>query len=152
MNPSDTRRRRARGGRPVADWLSSLSADSEVARHAGRLIDLQAWLDHCTPATLRTPLTVMNLRTGTLVATAPNGALAHRARLAAPKILEALRTREPGITSLRIEVQREFAQPPAPKKEAQLSPVARTSLRQLADSLPESDVRAALERLLDRKR
>lgn len=136
----------------MADWLGTLSADSEVARHAGRLIDLQAWLDHCTPATLRTPLMVMNLRAGTLVATAPNGALAHRARLASPKILAALRTREPGITSLRIEVQREFTQPPAPKKGAQLSPVARSSLRQLADSLPESDVRAALERLLARQR
>ncbi len=150
MNSNDNKRRPARAGKAVSDWLGRLTADNAVARHARRLMALQPLVDRCVPASLRVPLTVANFREGTLVLTAPNGALAHRARLAVPALLAALQQQEPAVRVLRIEVQRTFPEPRPPRKVAVLSTAARESLENLAHTLPDSDVKAAVERLLRR--
>lgn len=150
MNSNDNRRRPTRVGQPVSDWLGRLTADNAVARHARRLMALQPLVDRCVPASLRVPLKVANFREGTLVLTAPNGALAHRARLAVPALLAALQRLEPAVHALRIEVQRTFPEPRPPRKVAVLSATARESLQGLADTLPDSDVKAAVQRLLKR--
>lgn len=150
MNSKDNRRRPTRAGQPLSDWLGRLTADNSVARHARRLMALQPLVDRCVPASLRVPLTVANFREGTLVLTAPNGALAHRARLAVPALLTAMRRLEPAVRALRIEVQRTFPESRPPRKVAVLSTTARESLQGLADTLPDSDVKAAVQRLLRR--
>lgn len=150
MNSKDNRRRPTRAGQPVSDWLGHLTADNAIARHARRLMALQPLVDRCAPAGLRVPLTVANFRDGTLVLTAPNGALAHRARLAVPTLLTALQRLEPAVRVIRVEVQRTFREPKPPRKTAVLSPTARESLQGLADTLPDSDVKSAVQRLLRR--
>lgn len=134
----------------MSDWLGHLTADNAIARHARQLMALQPLVDRCVPARLRVSLTVANFRDGTLVLTAPNGAFAHRARLAAPDLLTALQRLEPAVRALRIEVQRTFPEARPPRKQAVLTPAARASLQGLADSLPDSDVKAALQRMLRR--
>lgn len=148
MNSNDKRRAASRTGQPVSDWLGHLSTDSAVTRHARRLMALQPLVDRCVPPRLKVSLTVANLREGMLVLTAPNGALAHRARLVVPGLLAALQRQDPSIRALRIEVQRTFPPPRPPRRPATLSPAARESLQGLADELPESEVKAAIQRLL----
>lgn len=136
----------------LRDWLAAPGDARAVTEHARRLLALQSVLDACLPAPLRGQVRVSNFRQGVLVAGVSGGALAHRLRTLAPQVVEALRARQVPVVELRAEVRPGVPEPPAPPKRAVLGPAARESIEQLAASLPESPMRAALERMARRAR
>ena len=148
-NPSGRAPTRAR---VLRDWLAAPGDVRAVTEHARPLLALQSMLDACLPAPLRGQVRVSNFRQGILVAGVGGGALAHRLRTLAPQLVEALRAREVAVVELRAEVRPTELAPPPPPKRAVLGPNARESIERLAASLPESPMRAALERMARRAR
>lgn len=138
--------------RVLRDWLAAPGDVRAVTEHASRLLALQSVLDACLPAALRGQVRVSNFRQGVLVAGVSGGALAHRLRTLAPQLVEALRARQVAVVELRAEVRPAVPAPPPPPKRAVLGPGARESIERLAASLPDSPMRAALERMARRAR
>jgi len=144
--------RSATRARALRDWLAAPGDTGSVTEHARRLLALQTVLDACLPTVLRGQVRVSNLRQGVLVAGVNGGAVAHRLRTLAPQLVEALRARQVAVVELRAEVRPVMPAPPPPPKRAVLGPTARESIERLAASLPDSPMRAALERMARRDR
>lgn len=125
-----------------------------LARHARRLSDLQQLLLEAAPFPLASACRVLNLKAGTLVVLADNPAVAAKLRQIAPRVLKHLQNQQPEITGIRVGVQvkthkikaeDDVTRPPLP-------PEAIRDLGGLARDLPPSPLKAALARMLARRR
>ena len=139
-------------GQTVRDWLTRLDDAGRIADHARYLAGIQRVLETALPPGLANDVSVCNVRNGTLVIAASSGAVAHRLRMMAADLLPRLANGGERLTALRVEVRPPHLPDPSPPKRATLSPAARASLDDLARSLPDSPVRAAVERFLRRQR
>lgn len=148
MNQDPRRRPRPQ---PVSHWLARLGEATPAAVHAARLAEAAAHLRACLPPALVPDAALANIHGSTWVCIAQHGAMAHRLRLVAPRVVACLQARGLDVSDIRVEVRARAPEPaPAPKR-AILSDAARESLGDLADRLAETDVGAALRRLLDRQ-
>jgi len=138
----------------IGDLIARSGDFKALARHARRLSDLQQLLLEAAPFSLASACRVLDLKAGTLVVLADNPAVAAKLRQIAPRVLKHLQNQQPEITGIRVGVQvkthkikaeEDVTRPPLP-------PEAIRDLGCLARDLPPSPLKAALARMLSRRR
>lgn len=137
----------------IRDWLATSGDTDDMLARAGRLLALEHLYANCVPETLARASTVVNLKEGTLLLHARNGATASKLRQLAPSIVEAIRKRNQDVTRMQVTVRVDDRAPRVPA--APKIPVPESGLHQieaLTDSLPESSLKDALVRLAARQR
>lgn len=137
----------------IGDVIANSGNLTALARHARRLSDLQQLLLEATPVALAAASRVTDLRAGTLVLLADNAAVAAKLRQLAPRLLKHVQKQQPEVTGIRVDVQvkthkikaeDEVTKPPLPAE-------AIKDLGGLAETLPPSALKSALDRLLARR-
>lgn len=140
---------------PLRRYLGSGDALARLQDHANRLRRLQSALDDALAPPLASQCRVANLKEGVLVVFAQSGAAAVRLRQMAPTVIGLLNQAGQPIHTLKVKVL--VSEPAAPRgsmaADRSLSRSARDHLEHFAAVLPpESDLRAAIERLARRAR
>jgi hypothetical protein len=138
----------------IGDVIANSGDLQALARQAQGLKVLELLLLESTPAALAVASRVAHLKTGTLVILAENGAVAAKLRQLAPRLLAYFRERGIEVTGIRVDVQ---VKPHKIKAEDDvtkpaLPPDAIKEFSALANALPESPLKSALERLVARRR
>ena len=137
----------------IGDVIATSSNLKALARYAQHLEALQHLLFEATPPALAAASRVTNLRSGTLVISADNAAIAAKLRQLAPRLLLHIRKQAIEITGIRVDVQvnphkikaeDEFTKSPLP-------PDAIQKFGRLSDTLPPSPLKSALTRLVARR-
>lgn len=123
-----------------------------LTRQVKRLSALQATLADCLPANLAASTTLVVAETGELVLYADNGAVATKLKQLTPRILVFLRQRGVEVTGIRVQMQVSIGHNPLPQKQIYLSAAGRKAVRELAERVESSPLKAALERLSRRGR
>lgn len=138
----------------IGDVIATSGSLKALARQAQHLEALQHLLFEATPPALAAASRVTNLRSGTLVISAQNSAIAAKLRQLAPRLLSHLRKQAVEITGIQVNVQvkphkikaeDEFTKRPLP-------PDAIQNFGRLSDTLPPSPLKSALTRLVERRR
>lgn len=119
-------------------------------RQAGALAQLQALWRASVPAELRPHAQAAGLKHKRITVLADNGAVAAKLKLIAPSLLKTLQNKGLEVTSIRVEVQVKSARQRRPDTARKINASAAASLLRLAQELPDSPLRAALERLASR--
>jgi hypothetical protein len=137
----------------IGDVIANSGNLTALARHARRLSDLQQLLLEATPFALAAASRVTDLRAGTLVLLADNAAVAAKLRQLAPRLLKHVQKQQAEVTGIRVDVQvkthkikdeDEVTKQPLPAE-------AIKDLGGLAESLPPSPLKSALDRMLARR-
>lgn len=138
----------------IGDVIATSGNLKALAREAQHLRDLQQLLFEATPPALAAASRITNLRSGTLVISADNAAIAAKLRQLAPRLLSHIQKQAVEVTGIRVDVQvstheikaeDEFTKRPLP-------PDAIQKFGRLSDSLPTSPLKSALARLVARRR
>jgi hypothetical protein len=90
----------------------------------------------------------------TIVISAANGSVAAKLKQVVPRLLSKFQMQEQELTSIRVEVQPDLAVPTAaatPAKSLARNPIPDEKLADLADSLPDSPLKSALEQIMKRR-
>ncbi len=137
----------------IGDWLMAPGETDEVVSRAKRLLALERLYANCVPEALLRASSVANLRDGTLLLRADNGAIASKLKHLAPKLLKVIRENNQEVTDIQVTVQVRTEAPPAaaPLKPG-LSQEHLHQIEALTETLPESSLKAALLRLAARQR
>ena len=115
--------------------------------HAGDLTALQSNWAAVVPQPLREFTQAAGLKHRRITVFAENGAVAAKLKLLAPTLLKNLQIKGVEVTSIRVEVQVKSIARRSPKAPRHLSNQAANSLSGFAESLPDSPLRSALEKL-----
>jgi hypothetical protein len=119
----------------------------QLSRKAGRLVQLQRLFEQLAPVALARASHVQQLDQQTLQLAADNGAVAAKLRQLAPQLVQLFQNS--GIEVNEIQVKVRVVAPPvkhvAPP--ATVSAAGRQRLTELADTLPDSPLKSALQRL-----
>jgi hypothetical protein len=138
----------------IGDVIASSGDLKALARQAQRLRGLQQCFLESTSSALALASRVANLKAGTLLILADNAAVAAKLRQLAPRLLLHFNERGIEVTGIRVEVQ---VKPHKIKAEDEvtkrsLPPDAIKDFVTLADALPASPLKSALDRLVARRR
>ena len=142
---------------PVHTIGSLLGATEELkalSARALRVRQLQTLYAGCAPRELAQLSRVRNYRTGTLLVSADNAAVAAKLKQLTPTLLASIRKIEAEITGIRIEVQVSGAvheRLPKSKKNA-LGADAIHKFDELAKRVPDGGLKSALSRLVRRQK
>ena len=131
----------------VGMLLNSLPELQALNRELRQLAALQSALAEVLPGDLATTASVALAKTGELILSVDNGAVAAKLRQMAPRILISLRQRGYEITGIRLQVQVRIRDNPLPQKQISLSSDARIAIDLLSERLGASPLKAALKRL-----
>lgn len=138
----------------IGDVIATSGNLKVLAQEAERLRDLQHQLFEAVPPALASASRVTNLKSGILVISADNAAVAAKMRQLAPRLLSHLGKRGNEVTGIRVDVQVK-----AHKIKAEdhvtgraLPPDAIHEFADLAKRLPASPLKSALARLAGRAR
>jgi hypothetical protein len=127
--------------------LGSTPELKKLAQTAHQIEGLQRQYQAIAPASLLQGSHVMRYDNGRLILAADNGAVASKLRQLAPQLISSFRTRGCEVTGIQIQVQVNAAPPRTPPTPRKLGPQGQMALDDLAHSLPEGKLRAAVERL-----
>lgn len=134
--------------------LKSLLRDNAdlhaLANAAVQLNGLQTIWEGIVPPALQPHTRAGGVKHRRFTVYAANGAVAAKLKLLTPSLLKNLQNKGVEVTSIRIEVQVQSQRRTAPRPARTLSGNAAASLTQLADQLPDSPLRQALQRLAGR--
>ena len=119
-------------------------------RQAGAVTRLQSLWSTCVPPNLRPFTRAASVKHRRITVLADNGAIAAKLKLIAPSLLKTLQNKGLEVTSIRVEVQVNSARRSSQNTSRKISAKASGSLLQLAQELPDSPLREALERLAHR--
>ena len=136
----------------IGEILAATGQLKTLSRAAHRLAELERLLLSAAPRALSKATRIKSFRAGTLVVSADNAAVASRLKLLAPQLLLQIREREPEVTGIRVEVQ---PAPGAVRRQSQkrvITDDALSELQSLAEGLPESPLKRALNRMVERRR
>jgi hypothetical protein len=137
----------------ISDWLASQGDSDPLVSRAKRLLALERLYANCVPETLARASAVANVRDGILLVRADNGAVASKLRQLAPTLLNKIRKTNQEVTKIEVTVQVVPEAPPAARNpKPGISPQSVHQIEALAESLPESSLKAALGRLTARQR
>jgi hypothetical protein len=138
----------------IGDVIANSGDLQSLARQAQGLKVLEMFLLESTPAALASASRVANLRAGTLIILAENAAVAAKLRQLAPRLLLHFRERGVEVTGIRVEVQVKTHKIKAEDDVTKpaLPPDAIREFSALADALPDSSLKSAIERLVARNR
>lgn len=145
-----------RSRRTARSLEECLRADPAMARldgHASRLLRLQAVVALALPPNLARASRVANLKSGTLLIHADNGAVAAKLRQMAPRLVDVVRFEAAEVTGIDIRVQGRVADTGKARGETydRIGNKAKQGLTSLEKTLPEgSRLRTALEWLVRR--
>src|SRR5688572_7396685 len=130
----------------ATDELKALSARMR------RLRELQTLYVRSAPRELASASRVKNLRTGTLLVSADNAAVAAKLKQLAPTLLASIRKTEAEITGLRIEVQVSGAlhERVIKSRKKPLSPDAIKKFDELANRVEDGGLKTAIAKLVQR--
>lgn len=137
----------------VGSLLGKLDLVSPLLHQAERLRRMQQELDQIVPPTLAQGCHVASLRQGTVIVRVSNNAAAAKLRLFGPRLLALFQASGGDVKSVKVEVQ--FLTPPTggpSTTNRNVIPPPRKPLRDLADALPDSRLRDALESLANKAR
>jgi len=115
-----------------------------------QLLHLQYHLREALPASIAARTVVANLSSGTLTIVIDNGAAAAKARQLVPRLLKKLRSLEPELNAIKVQVQVTEIHKPLHKKRFFLDHKARNALLTLSSRLGTSPLRSAVLQLADR--
>lgn len=137
----------------IGDVIANSGNLTALARHARRLSDLQQLLLEATPFALAAASRVTDLRAGTLVLLADNAAVAAKLRQLAPRLLKHVQKQQAEVTGIRVDVQVKTHKIKA-EDEVTKQPLPAEAIKDLgglAETLPPSPLKSALDRLLARR-
>ncbi|WP_043349787.1 DciA family protein [Cupriavidus basilensis] len=156
--------------KPLNDWLDKAGPVSALMQTARELAVLEAEVLSLLPRGLQDGIAVAGVKQDargigqgqserTLLLLAAHGAAAARVRQVVPTLLSRLQQRGSQITAIRVRVQPEVGRqgdwdtgPVVKPKVARMSATGLSSLTQLAQELPASPLRDALNTLLSHHR
>jgi len=144
--------------RTLDAYLNSAGGLSRLSTHAGRLVKLQHAFGKIAPAYLLASSRVANFKSGKVIIHADSGAVAAKLRQILPSLAEKFSLEGAEITEIQVKVQPSYvaAQQENRGKSGAAAPLigatAKAGLQGLADDLPDSALKAALERLVSRSR
>jgi hypothetical protein len=118
-----------------------------LVNQADRLGALQQLWNSVVPPLLRPHSRAGGLSHRRITVFADNGAVAAKLKLLAPGLLKAMQNKGLEVTSIRVEVQVKSERRSPQQAPRHLSRKAADSLQALAEALPESPLRTALQRL-----
>ncbi|HQR51173.1 MAG TPA: DciA family protein [Methylophilaceae bacterium] len=121
-----------------------------LANQTGRLAELQKTWSEVVPQPLQPFTRAGGLQHRRITVFADNGAVAAKLKLLAPNLLKSLQIKGLEVTSIRVEVQVKSQARASAGVARHLSSKASASLEKLAEKLPDSPLRTALERLAKR--
>lgn len=135
--------------KPLENYLEAADGAGNVLAHARLLIKLTNLYQTIVPAHLGQASTLANYKSGIIVIHAASGAIASKLRQLAPTLADGFSRKGVECSGVQIKVQ-------APKTEEQsststqrpISQAASENLVTLRDSLPDGDLRQALDELL----
>ena len=138
----------------IGDVIATSGNLKALARLAQHLRDLQHLLFEATPPALAAASRVTALKSGTLVVSADNAAIAAKLRQLAPRLLLHLQEQGSEVTGIRVDVQ---VNPHKIKAEhdvtkRRLPADAIQEFASLSEDLPPSPLKGALTRLVTRHR
>ncbi|MGB5080463.1 MAG: DUF721 domain-containing protein [Burkholderiales bacterium] len=119
---------------------------------ARRLIELRRILAAVLPESLARWSSIANVKQGRVIIFAANGAVAAKLRLLSPALLEQLSKRGTEVTGLEVRVQPSSPSLQAADKSAKMSSSGASSLEELCEQLPDSELKNAVGRLASRYR
>ncbi len=135
----------------LEDFLDAADGAGNVLSHARLLLRLANLYQEIAPAHLRQASTLANYKSGIIVIHATNGAVAAKLRQLATTLAEGFSKR--GIECSGVQIKVQASEIPTQSRGSMPNPLsAQTSrsLEELRDSLPESDLRHAVETLIKR--
>ena len=137
----------------IGDEIASSGNLSALAERARRLKDLQRLLFEAVPPALAGASRVTNLKSGILVISAENAAVAAKLRQLAPRLLSHLEKCEIQVTGIQVDVQVKAHKINAEDDVTRraLPPDAIKEISELAGRLPASPLKSALSRLAARR-
>lgn len=118
---------------------------------AGKRNSLQKIWDEVVPAALRSYTRAGGVQHRRITVFADNGAVAAKLKLLTPNLLKNLQNKGVEVTSIRFQVQVQSQRRAAPHVPRTLSSQAVDTLSQLAQTLPDSPLKTALQRLSGRR-
>jgi hypothetical protein len=136
------------------DFLDSADGAGAVLAHAKRLIELARLYQEIVPAYLRQSSRLVNYTSGSVVIHAANGATATKLRQLTSTLAEGFSRRGVECHEVRIKVRAdELSELSAPSRNSTQKPLSGQTLQTLGDlrdSLPDSELRQAVETLIQR--
>jgi hypothetical protein len=135
----------------IGKLIAGLSHLKAIHMRASRLAALQQVYRKAIPEELAKRSSVADERSGTLVVAAETSAVAAKLRQLLPRIVAEFVKWEPQVTAIRVEVQVSGERQTIEReRRAGIPPRALESFTQLRDTLPDSPLREALSRLVER--
>src|SRR5262245_15539579 len=136
----------------IGSLIASLEDLKAIHVRAKRLAALEQVYRTAVAEELAKRSKIADERSGTLIVKARTSAVAAKLRQLVPRIVADIVKYAPEVTGIRVEVQVSEEQPPATRPRPRFSPVALASFAGLRDALPESPLRQAVSRLIERGR
>ncbi len=138
----------------IGDVIATSGTLRSLAQDARRLEDLQHLLFEAIPPALAGASRVTNLKSGILVISAENAAVAAKLRQLTPRLLSHLGKAEIQVTGIRVDVQVKAHKIKAEDDVTRraLPPDAIQKFSGLAERLPPSPLKSALTRLARRSK
>ena len=135
----------------LEDFLDSADGAGSVLAQARRLLRLACLYQEIAPAHLCQASRLVNYKSGTVVIHASNGATAAKLRQLASTLADGFAKRGVECSGVQVKVQAaEFRVQSSPPMQKPLSGQAVQTLGDLRDSLPDSELRQAVDTLLRR--
>jgi hypothetical protein len=137
----------------IGDVIATSGNLRSLAEHARRLEDLHQLLFEAVPPALAGASRVTNLKSGILVISADNAAVAAKLRQLAPRLLSHLEKNAIQVTGIQVDVQVKVHKIKAEDNviETALPPDAIQKFSRLAERLPPSPLKSAIARLASRR-
>lgn len=118
-----------------------------LVSRAHALSALQRQFASAAPPYLAKSCTVLGLQFGTLTVAAANATVAAKLRQLAPELVVLLQNRGCEVSGIRVKVQVGYVPTQPRQQPRELSRTARSALNDLSDSLNESPLKQALQRI-----
>lgn len=139
--------------RRISDILGETRELGTLAAVSRHITQIQQVYQEAVPSELARASRVRGARADVLSVVADTSVMAAKLRQLSPRVLNRLRQNGFEFNSMRIEVQVDRTAAPAPRRSSkQLSPLALSTIEEALQSIPESPLKAALERLARRRR
>ncbi|MES1981457.1 MAG: DciA family protein [Pseudomonadota bacterium] len=132
-------------------YLGTSQELQRLARQAALLRALQLLYQQLAPAALARGSHVLQLAQQTLLLAADNGAVAAKLRQIAPELTLQMQNNGYEVTGIKVRVQ-VTQSPPLGAPPAQLSAEGQQQLQDLAQKLPDSSLKNAVQRLAAKRR
>ena len=137
--------------KPLKTLLNNSAEFRSILGKAQILGALQLQFTAATPAHLAQTCQVLSLEFGTLTIATGNATVAAKLRQLAPEIVSNLKNGGCEVNGIRVKVQVSYPAPPTKGTARQLSSTAQNAIKQLGDSLADSPLKDALNKMAGRK-